>query len=68
MRPDIIFKQNGIWYVWDETWTSNYGPFYSKWEAEKFLSLYCYFEGGLGFMKPLYLDLKRTVDCQRWRF
>lgn len=44
----------GGWWFWDETWSCSIGPYYSEWEAEKMLSLYCFHL--LGGAELLYLN------------
>lgn len=60
--PDPIHcrKHHG-WYFWDETWSDRIGPFWGRWETQKILDMYCFFEGGLGQAKPLYLDPAKAV-------
>lgn len=37
---DPIFELNGLWYFWDETWSTSFGPFDSKVTAREKLFEY----------------------------
>jgi len=49
------------WYFWDET-GQPIGPYKSKWDAEKMLSIYILHEKGVGDQKLLYGDLTKIVE------
>ncbi len=33
-RMSIIFKDAGLWYFWNDSWTSTFGPYNTMKEAE----------------------------------
>lgn len=36
-----IYEHNGLWYFWDEAWTSYYGPYQTEEIARNELAVYC---------------------------
>lgn len=40
VREDPVFKKDGKWFYWDETWGNNYGPFDTEEIARQKLARY----------------------------
>lgn len=43
---DPVFAGGEFWYFWDETWSTNYGPYDSEAQARSELRLYCHYLNG----------------------
>ena len=47
--PDVVHKEDGRWWFWDETWSERIGPFKYKSDALRAARKYC--EEVLGWEK-----------------
>jgi hypothetical protein len=65
MNPIFFNTDLNAWCFYDETWTDFHGPFKSKWEAEKMLSLYAFDILGLGDNETLYLNRQKTFELSK---